>query len=137
MILDDTVKAFLQERHIARVTTIGPDGYPHTVPIWYILDGDDIVIATGPEVRKTKNARANPKGAVTVGGDPRDDHASYGPGYLFQGDWSLEGEPGFDWIRRIAMRYWNDAERVEREVMAWGAHQALRLRIRKVIRVME
>jgi nitroimidazol reductase NimA-like FMN-containing flavoprotein (pyridoxamine 5'-phosphate oxidase superfamily) len=33
MKLDDELRAFLQQQHIARVTTIGSDGYPHTVPI--------------------------------------------------------------------------------------------------------
>jgi predicted pyridoxine 5'-phosphate oxidase superfamily flavin-nucleotide-binding protein len=137
MRLDDELRTFLRQRQIARVTTIGPDGYPHTVPIWYILDGDDIVIATGPAARKIRNIRANPKGAVTVGGDPVNDHDSYGVGYLFQGEWSLEGEPGFDWIRKIALRYWGDPERVEREIAVWGPHQALRFVIRQVIKVME
>jgi predicted pyridoxine 5'-phosphate oxidase superfamily flavin-nucleotide-binding protein len=137
MRLDDRLRTFLQQRQIARVTTMGSDGYPHTVPIWYILDGDDIVIATGPAARKVKNVRTNPKGAVTVGGDPANDHDSYGIGYLFQGEWSLEGEPGFEWIRKIALRYRDDPERVEREIAAWGPHQTLRFVIRQVVQVME
>jgi predicted pyridoxine 5'-phosphate oxidase superfamily flavin-nucleotide-binding protein len=135
--LDNTVREFLQQRLIARVTTIDPDGYPHTVPIWYIRDGDDIIIATGPNARKVRNIRSNPKGAITIGGDPVNEHESYAVDYLFQGEWSLEGEPGFEWIRRIARRYWGDHDRVEREMAEWGAHQALRFRIAKVVQVME
>ena len=78
--LDNQLRTFLHQRLIARVTTVGPDGYPHTVPIWYMLDGDDIVIATGPESRKVKNIRANTKGAVTIGGDPGNDHEGTPPG---------------------------------------------------------
>jgi hypothetical protein len=137
MRLGDQLRRFLQQRQIARVTTIGPDGYPHTVPIWYILDDDDIIVATGPTARKVKNARANPKGAVTVGGDPVNDHDSYTVGYLFQGEWALDGEPGFDWIRKIALHYWGDPERVEREIAVWGPHQTLRFVIQQVIQVME
>ena len=40
--LDDTIRAFLQKQLIARMSTIGADGYPHTVPVWFMLDGDDI-----------------------------------------------------------------------------------------------
>jgi hypothetical protein len=50
------------------------------------------------------------------GGDPVNDHDSYAVGYLFQGEWCLESEPGFDWIRKIALRYYGDPERVEREI---------------------
>ena len=135
--LDETHRTFLQQRLIARITTIDDDGYPHTVPIWYILDGDDIVIATGPETRKVRNIRTNPKGAVTIGGDPVGDHERYAVGYLFQGEWSLEGEPESEWIRRIALRYWQDPARAERETAGWGPQQALRFRIRNVVQVME
>lgn len=135
--LDDTMHAVLRQRLIARATTINPDGYPHTVPIWYVLDGDDIVVATGPDSRKIKNIRINPKGAIVIGGEPVGDHERYAAGYLFQGEWLIEGEPGFDWIRRIARRYWDDEERIEREIAAWGPHQALRLVVHRVIRVME
>lgn len=134
--LDDSIRTFLQQRLIARVTTIEPDGYPHTVPIWYILDGDDLVIATGSESRKVKNIQHNPKGAVTIGGDPVGDHVAYAVGYLFQGEWSLEGVPDFNWIRKIACRYWDDRDRVEREIAEWGPHQALRFRIAKAVKVM-
>lgn len=137
MILDPGIRAILEQRLLARVTTIGPDGYPHTVPIWYMLDGDDIVIATGPEARKVKNIRSNPKGAVTIGGDANNDYSSYQVGYLFQGDWAIEGEPGFDWIRRIAYRYVDDREKAERDLAEWGPHQLLRFTIRKVSQVME
>jgi predicted pyridoxine 5'-phosphate oxidase superfamily flavin-nucleotide-binding protein len=137
MILTDEIRALLQGRLLAHVTTINPDGYPHTVPIWYILDGDTIVIATGPASRKVKNIRVNPKGAVVVGGNPVNDHQSYSVGYLFQGDWAVEGEPGLDWIRRIALRYRDDVARVEREIAAWGPHQALRFTILRLSQVME
>lgn len=135
--LNDTVRSLLEQRLIARVTTIGPDGYPHTVPIWYMLDGDDIMIATGPNAQKVKNIRANPKGAITVGGDALADYRHYGVGYLFQGDFSLEGEPGFDWIRRIAYRYVDNRELADRDIAAWGAHQALRFTILSIAQVME
>lgn len=136
MQLNDEIRQFLDERLIARITTMEPNGYPHTVPIWYIRDGDDLVISTGPESRKVKNIRDNPKGAVTVGGEPVDDHKEYGLGYLFQGEWSLEGEPEFEWVRKIAFRYLRDHERVEQNIAMWGAHQALRFKIHKVSKVM-
>jgi hypothetical protein len=135
--LDDATRALLQQRLIARMTTIGLDGYPHTVPVWYILDGDDIIVGTGPGSRKVKNIEANPKGSITVGGDPVNDHESYTTGYLLRGDWSLEGEPNMDWMRKIARHYWDDHERVERELAAWGETQALRFKIRSVTQVME
>ncbi|MBN2303187.1 MAG: pyridoxamine 5'-phosphate oxidase family protein [Anaerolineae bacterium] len=136
MVLDDSLRALLRQPLIARVTTIGTDGYPHSVPVWYILDGDDLVVATGLNTRKLKNVRANPKGAVTVGGDPLDGHRKYSPGYLFLGDWALDGEPGFEWIRKITHHYRDDHEQADRDIEEWGPLQAIRFTIRKAIKVM-
>lgn len=134
--LDDAVREILKQPLVARVTTINPDGYPHTVPIWFILDGDDIVMATGGTTRKVRNILANPKGAVTVGGDPKDDDGkAYHPGYLFQGDFTVEADPENAWIRRIAHHY-RDDDQIEHDIAEWGPHDAIRLTIRNVIQVM-
>ncbi len=70
--MDPDLRTFLQQRLITRMTTIAPDGYPHTVPVWYMLDGDDILLATGYHTRKVKHIRANPRGSLVFGGEPLD-----------------------------------------------------------------
>jgi hypothetical protein len=137
MVLEDSLRAFLQQRLIARMTTLGPVGYPHTVPVWYMLDGDDILIASGYTTRKIQNIRANSKGCLVIGGDPLDENRTYQPCYLFQGDFSLEGEPGFDLITRIAYRYRDDHDQADRDILEWGPHQPIRFTIKWVIKVME
>ncbi len=134
MHLDETVRTFLEERWIARVTTIGPDGYPHTVPVWYMLDGDDIVIATVRGARKIRNVEQNPKGAVSIGGDVKGAHDAYHRAYLFQGDFEVVHDPdGYTWLRRIARRYRDDHAQIEQDMREWGPHDVLRLRVRRVI----
>lgn len=135
--MDEHIRAFLDQRLIARITTIAPNGYPHTVPIWYMLDGDDLLIATGPQSQKIKHIRANPKGAVAIGGEPQGDHRAFHTGYLFQGDFSIEGEPGFEGIRKIARRYRDDWEQADQDIADWGPHQMIRFKIKKVSKVME
>ncbi|MBN1564763.1 MAG: pyridoxamine 5'-phosphate oxidase family protein [Anaerolineae bacterium] len=136
--LTDAIREILQQPLVARVSTIGPDGYPHTVPVWYILDGDDLVFSSAEDTRKVKNIRANPKGAIAIGGDPQDEIGeAYTPGYLFQGDFTLAPDPGSAWIRRITLHYYRqDAERADRDVTAWGELYVVRFTIRKVIKVM-
>jgi hypothetical protein len=137
MQLDDTLRAFLHQRLIARITTIAPEGYPHTVPIWYMLDGNDILLTTGYNARKLDHIRANPKGSVVIGGDPvSDEHKAYQTCYLFQGEFSLEGEPGYDLIRKMAYRYMDDHDEAERDIALWGPHQDIRFTIRKILKVM-
>jgi nitroimidazol reductase NimA-like FMN-containing flavoprotein (pyridoxamine 5'-phosphate oxidase superfamily) len=43
------------------LSTIGPDGYPHTVPLGYFRLGEEIVMGVRSETRKLKNIQANPK----------------------------------------------------------------------------
>ena len=43
------------------LTTIGPDGFPHTVPLGYFRLGNDIVMGVRRNTRKLRNIRDNPK----------------------------------------------------------------------------
>ena len=96
----DTAREFLQKPLIARMSTIDPNGYPHTVPVWFELDGDDIVIISVRDTRKVGHIQANPRGSVTIGGDPGD-----GPGYLVKGEFSIEPDPEDAWVRKMTYRY--------------------------------
>ncbi len=46
---------------IATLTTIAPDGYPHTTPVWCNRDGEEVLINTMRGFRKEKHMRQNPK----------------------------------------------------------------------------
>ena len=58
--LPDEVRSLLAGTNIAHVATVLPDGSPHSVPVWIDVDGDRIVILTGPGSRKARNLEANP-----------------------------------------------------------------------------
>jgi PPOX class probable F420-dependent enzyme len=120
----DTVREFLQKPLIARVSTIDPNGYPHTVPVWFALDGDDIVIISVRDTRKVGHILANPKGAVTIGGDPDD-----GAGYLIKGEFSIEPDPEDAWVRKMTYRY-EAPEQAEKDVAAWADLDIIVLRLR-------
>ena len=129
---DATAREFLQRPLIARLAVIDPEGYPHSVPVWFMLDGDDIIFITERGTRKVGYALRNPKGAVVIGGDSGDD-----AGYLIKGDLSLEEDPDHEWTRVVTYRY-EDEERAARDVAAWAVLDmtVLRLRVRRVIKVM-
>ena len=129
--LDQKVRAFLQKPLIARMSTIDGDGYPHTVPVWFMLDGDDIVVISDRATRKVRHIQANPRGAVTIGGDPGD-----GLGYLLKGEFSIEEDPNDVWVRRITYHY-EEREEAEKDIAAWANLDIilLRLRVRAVIKV--
>jgi len=128
----DTVREFLQKPLIARMSTLDPAGYPHTVPVWFALDGDDLVMISVRDTRKVGHIRANPKGAVTIGGDPGD-----GGGYLIKGEFSIEADPEDAWVRKLVYRY-EAPEQAEKDIADWADLDiiVLRLKPKVVLKVM-
>ncbi|HEY8460285.1 MAG TPA: PPOX class F420-dependent oxidoreductase, partial [Blastocatellia bacterium] len=52
--------------HTAKLATVRPDGRPHVVPVWFDLDGDDIVFTTGGKSVKAANIRRDPRVCICV-----------------------------------------------------------------------
>jgi PPOX class probable F420-dependent enzyme len=131
-ILTRAVREFLSKPRIARLATIGPDGYPHIIPIYFMRDGDDILFGSDRDERKVRNALADPKAAVVIGGDPKRDPA----GYMIQGDLAVQEARDRTIVYRMLRRYESKAE-VDKHSKEWsGSDQIiLRLKPRKVIRV--
>ncbi len=108
-----------------------PDGRPHVTPIWFVLDGDDVVLTTESSSVKGKALRRDPRAALCV-----DDQE---PPYSFvtiEGLATLSGD--LDELRRwattIGARYMG-ADRAEEFGARNGVAGELlvRLRITRVV----
>jgi nitroimidazol reductase NimA-like FMN-containing flavoprotein (pyridoxamine 5'-phosphate oxidase superfamily) len=65
---------FLRQKLVARLTSIRPDGYPHTTPLWYVWDGEALWFELGAGERPRqhlRNLRNNPKLCVIIDCDAR------------------------------------------------------------------
>lgn len=64
--LPDDVLAFLAERHLATLTTLGSGGRPHVVAVGFTFDPADglVRIITGAGSQKAANARRGGRAAV-------------------------------------------------------------------------
>jgi PPOX class probable F420-dependent enzyme len=60
-IIPESFRDLIDGPFIATLTTVTPDGYPHTTPVWFNRDGDYILINTMRGFRKEKHMRQNPK----------------------------------------------------------------------------
>src|SRR5919201_6058612 len=63
----DEWRTFLLARpHTAKVATVAPDGRPHVTPIWFDLDGDDVIFTTGHTSLKARSLQHDARVAVCV-----------------------------------------------------------------------
>ena len=63
----EAFNAFLDERPgWITLSTITPDGYPHSVPLGYFRDGDHIYCGCVDETTKTRNIDQNPKVSLMI-----------------------------------------------------------------------
>ncbi|MEV6911660.1 PPOX class F420-dependent oxidoreductase [Amycolatopsis sp. NPDC051071] len=68
---DEQRRAFLAEgTRTAVFATVRPDGRPHAVPVWFAMDGDDIVVNLGEDTVKGRALKEDPRVSV-VADDPR------------------------------------------------------------------
>ena len=63
----EEVDAFLDSKPgWMMLTSLGKDGYPHTVPIGYFRDGDRILMGCRDNTQKTLNIERNPKVSLVI-----------------------------------------------------------------------
>lgn len=79
----EEIDSFLNEKLVARVGTIRPDGEIHMSPLWYYWDGKYIYLWLGSGERPRqhiKNLEKNPNITVLIDRDIRPETGSLAPG---------------------------------------------------------
>jgi PPOX class probable F420-dependent enzyme len=106
----DEWRAFVSEgTRTAKLATVRADGSPHVVPVWIVLDGDDIVFNAGETTAKVQAMRRDPRIAMLF--DDERPPFSY---VLIHGTATLSADLGEvrRWATRIGARYMGE-ERAE------------------------
>ncbi|GGR26250.1 PPOX class F420-dependent oxidoreductase [Streptomyces netropsis] len=63
-------RAFLSEgTRTGKLSTVRADGSPHIAPIWFLLDGDDLIFNTGENTVKGRNLARDGRVALCVDDD--------------------------------------------------------------------
>ncbi len=100
--LNDEVRRVLDGSPIAHLASTLPDGSPHSIPLWIGTVGDRVAFLTGPDSRKARNLRRDPRVAISL--TPPD--APFPP-VILRGrvvQW-LDGDEGWRVIDEIATKY--------------------------------
>ena len=64
VIIPDSHRELIAGSVTVVLSTMMPDGFPQTTPVWCNMDGDYVLINTMQQFRKAKNMQLNPK--VTI-----------------------------------------------------------------------
>jgi len=110
-----------------KLATMRADGRPHVAPIWFILDGDDLVFMTGADTLKGKAMARDPRVALCV-----DDEQPPFSFVTIEGTVSLSTDLDemLPWSIAIARRYMGD-ELAERYGQRNAVEGELLVRLRR------
>ena len=64
--LPDRVRTFLDHLRFATIATLDPDGMPHQAVVWFLVDGDEIVINSAQGRRWPANLTRDPRVSMAV-----------------------------------------------------------------------
>ena len=63
---DDEVRAFLDEERVMTCATQGPRGFPHLMPLWYVVRDDRLWAWTFAKSQKVRNLERDPRATLQV-----------------------------------------------------------------------
>jgi PPOX class probable F420-dependent enzyme len=67
---DEEWRAFVADgTRTGKLSTVRADGSPHVAPIWFLLDGDELVFNTGKDTVKGRNLARDGRVALCVDDD--------------------------------------------------------------------
>ncbi|MER8070652.1 PPOX class F420-dependent oxidoreductase [Streptomyces sp. NPDC094034] len=125
-------RAFVSEgTRTGKLSTVRADGSPHIAPIWFVLDGDDLVFNTGRETVKGANLLRDDRLALCV-----DDERPPFSFVVINGRAEIDEEPDQlrAWATRIGARYMGeDRAREFGERNGVPGEMVVRVKIDKVL----
>lgn len=98
--LSDDLKTVLDSPVFVTIATIQPDGSPQVSPVWVKRDGEDLLVSTTTDRRKTRNLKRDPR--VTVVVQPADAPYTYAE---IRGTVAMTTEGGPELIDELAHKY--------------------------------
>ncbi|WP_275461751.1 PPOX class F420-dependent oxidoreductase [Streptomyces noursei] len=109
-----------------KLSTVRADGSPHVAPVWFLMDGDDLVFNTGRDTIKGRNLARDGRVALCV-----DDERPPFSFVVVQGTAVLSEELSDvrHWAARIAARYMGE-DRAEEYGARNGVPGELLVRVR-------
>ena len=98
--VDARALARLEHEQIAWFGSLGRDGFPHAVPVWFLVHDDRILVLSEPATAKVRNIRVNDHAMIHL--EAGDDGEKL---TLLQGNATISEKPTPEWISEIGGAY--------------------------------
>jgi PPOX class probable F420-dependent enzyme len=98
--LTDEVRRLFDDKNFAVLSTVEPDGAPHSTVVWVKREGDDLLFALPRSRRKTANLYRDPRVSVAIF-DPASPYESV----QVQGVAALQDDPDGTLIDELSHEY--------------------------------
>jgi PPOX class probable F420-dependent enzyme len=87
---DDELRAFLEEQMVMQCATVGPQGLPHMVPLWFVAEEGSLIGWTYAKSQKARNLERDPRATLGI-----EDGVQYHElrGVMLECDVELERDP--------------------------------------------
>lgn len=63
---DEELRELLEGERIAVVSSLGPRGWPHSMPLWFVPRGGEVWVWTYAKSQKVRNLERDPRATVLV-----------------------------------------------------------------------
>ena len=124
---EDERSAFLDEQMVMQCATVGPHGMPHMVPLWFVVEGDELIGWTYAKSQKARNLERDPRATIGI-----EDGVQYHDlrGVMLECDVNLEHDPAKVETYGLALfgRYAGDLGPEVRAMVAAQAQKRVGLR---------
>jgi PPOX class probable F420-dependent enzyme len=122
-------RELLESERIVVVSTLGPRGWPHSMPVWYVLRDGEIWIYTYAKSQKVRNLTRDPRATLLV--ETGHEYGELrGVEIEAEADVHHDIETVFEIARELTVRYSDDISSVEGD-----AADALKAQARKRVAI--
>jgi PPOX class probable F420-dependent enzyme len=131
---DDEQRELLESERIVTVASQGRDGWPHLMPLWYVLRDGEIWVYTYAKSQKVRNLERDPKATLLV--ETGHEYSEL-RGVMIEAEAYVSREHGlvFEVAKQLTLRYADGLDSIEGDAAeALAAQARKRVAIRFVAR---
>lgn len=99
--LDGVQLRFVEKPWIATLATVGPEGAPHTAPVWYRYEDGAFLVLTDRGAQKHRNIERDPRVELCIDDRTRVPYHTV----IVRGRASVEAAPGAAFREALAIHY--------------------------------